>query len=671
MSNKGIYLLILLSIWGLHRAYGQEVEDELNQLETLPIEEVSENQSIDDDRFIYEYEDLRNSRMDINKAKEVDLVKIPFLSPIQISDILLYRTKYGDFISKYELQVIPSLDSTTIQYLVYIFNFDKNRESIVPAKGRAFTYWYSTNPQQSGFTDHKYLGSRIKNSNRIRYSNAKYALGICTEQDQGEQFLFGSSQAGQDHLVGFFQKKFKTGIFQDFILGNFSVQIGQGLSMWQRFALNNANGSSFIKRSSSTFSPFVSVREYNYMRGIATSMVSGKNKIDLWASYRKLDATIQEDTSDLSTFIDNFALTGLHRTQTEYEKRMNIGELHAGVQYSRDIHPNLSISVYGHMTKYDQVISPDDNYYSYYRFAGDQDIFTGASYSYRNAFWNIFGEFAVQNFQNWATNLGMIYSVNRKLDFAVYGMFQSPEYQSRYGNSYLQKNTTPNNQLYFGIDFYPRYKSMFSFFTNHIQYKQFRYLLPAYTEEWQNGITYKRSFSKKESMYIRYTSRLYPRYDNNDILKSIDYKNQHQFKIRYKKSFGKKLTWTQALYYSYLKNENVEEQNFGFAITQEFTYNLGFNTRFKIRLAYFENDNFLNRIYTFEPNIPYQYSLRFFNGKGYQLIFNIKQKITSNSTLYARFFTETQPGKNSIGSGFEETLGPTERNFSVMYQLNF
>ncbi len=670
MFVRHTYLLISLLLL-LSTVVSAQTEEELQQLEALPIEEATENLSIEDDRFIYEYEDLRDQNMDINKASENDLSKIPFLSPVQISDILIYRQKMGNFISKYELQVVPSLDSITIQYLVYIFNFDKNREQISEARGRFFTYWYTTTPEQEGFKTGKYLGSRIKNTNRVRYTNDKYSVGLCTESDQGERFLFGNNQLGADHLVGFIQKKFKKGLFTDLIVGNYSIQLGQGLAMWQRFALNNANGSSFIKRSSSTFSPFVSVREYNYMRGVATSMQIGKTLIDLWGSYRPLDATVQEDTSDQSIFINNFSTTGLHRTQNEYDKRMKIDELNVGLQVTNQIHNNLKLSLYAHSSKYSEPIKPNDNYYSRYRFSGDQNTFLGMSYSYRNSFWNFFGEFTVQNFDNWATNLGMIYSVNRKLDFAVYGMFQSPEFQAIYSNSYLQKNNTPNNQIYLGIDFYPKYKSMISFFTNHIQYKQFRYLLPEYTEEWQNGITYKRNFSKQESLYLRYTSRLYPRYDNTAILKSVEYKNQHQFKIRYRKSVSKKLVWTQAVYYSYLKNETKDQKNFGFAITQEFSWDISYNTRLKLRLAYFENDDFLNRIYTFEPNIPYQYSLRFFNGKGNQFILNLKQKLTKNSSLYARLFTETQPGRSTLGSSYEETLGPTERNFSVMYQLNF
>ncbi len=669
MYTKILYLTSLLALCSL--ATLAQTEEELQQLETLPIEETAEDMSIEDDRFIYEYEDLRAQRMNINKATETDLAKIPFLSPVQISDILLYRQKFGDFISKYELQVVPSLDSTTVQYLVYIFNFDQENQTISEARGTFFTYWYGTSPTQEGFHKNKYLGMQYKNTNRIRYTNDKYAVGLCTESDQGEQFLFGDNQWGADHLVGFFQKKFKRGIVKDLIVGNYSVQIGQGLTMWQRFALNNANGSAYIKRSSTTFSPFVSVREYNYMRGVATSLQLGQTQIDLWGSYRPLDASLQEDTTDVGLFFNNFVNTGLHRTESEYAKRMKINELNTGFQIKNQIHKNLALGLYGHYSKYSETLAPEDKYYARYRLAGDQNSYLGMNYAYRNAFWNLFGEFAVQNFSNWASNLGMIYSVSRKLDFALYTMIQSPKYESIYGNSYLQKNNVPQNQFYLGIDFYPKYKSQFSFFTNHIRYHQFRYLLPDYTEEWQNGLTYRRRFSKKEELYLRFTSRLYPRYDNQNVLKSIDYKNQHQFKVRFRKSIDKKLIWTQAVYYSYLKNESLEQQNFGFAITQEFTWNLSYNTRLKFRVAYFENDDFLKRNYTFEPNIPYQYSLRFFNGKGYQFIINLKQKVTKNSTLYARFFTETQPGRSSFGSSYEETLGPTERNFSVMYQYNF
>ncbi len=663
MKIRLLYLLAFLAIQPTLLA-----QEELEVLEALPIDESLDQTSIEDDRFIYELEELQGMRMDINKATESDLRKLPFLSPIQIQDILHYRSQFGDFVSRYELQAVGSLDSASVRYLDYIFSFDG--EEVAESRGRAFSYWYYPMPKNAALRDGKFLGSGFKNSNRIRYSSSRLAYGLCAEQDIGEPFRIDSQQWGFDHLVGFFQKKNPDKLLSQILVGNFTLQLGQGLSIWQRFAMNNAAGSVFIKRASEVLVPFVSVAEYNYNRGIGLTLQEGRWQANIWGSYKPMDASLKLDTNQYSYF-ENFNNTGLHRTQSEIDRRMVLKERNIGAQFSYQNEKGLRLSGYALQLHYDRPIIPSEDYYAWYRLRGRDFMYAGMDFSYYLKSWHSFGELCALNGKQWAVNWGNILSVDRKLDIALYAMLQSDRFQSIYGNGFLQRNNTPQNQIYLGMDFYPKYKTKISVFSNFVRYQQFRYLLPDYTQEWQQGISFRTRIKRNVKIRLRYTSRLYPRYESSDDLKTIDYKNQHQFKLAISKEYSRKFQTQSNLYYSYLQSKELRTSSYGFALTQSFIYSPWFSTRFKLRLAYFHNREFLNRIYTFEPNIPYQYSLYFFNGRGYQIILNLKQKLSKKSSLYLRYLLEVQPGRTSLGSGYTQTEGPATSDFSLMYQWSF
>ena len=76
---------------------------------------------------------LNNHPIDLNRADYSDLQSIPFLSETEILQIINYRDKYGQFLSRYELFLIGDLDSSKVELFlpfVRIVHHTDNRDSL-------------------------------------------------------------------------------------------------------------------------------------------------------------------------------------------------------------------------------------------------------------------------------------------------------------------------------------------------------------------------------------------------------------------------------------------------------------------------------------------------------------------------------------------------------------
>ena len=82
------------------------------------LENVTENnadQETEDDTYLQEMMQLGLNPVNLNAADENDLNELKVLSPIQIENMLRYRSILGNLLSIYEVQAIPGWDLQTIR----------------------------------------------------------------------------------------------------------------------------------------------------------------------------------------------------------------------------------------------------------------------------------------------------------------------------------------------------------------------------------------------------------------------------------------------------------------------------------------------------------------------------------------------------------------------------
>ncbi|TAL48728.1 MAG: helix-hairpin-helix domain-containing protein, partial [Chitinophagaceae bacterium] len=316
------------------------------QLENLTDADQSETE---DDSYLQQLEQFRKNPVNLNEADENDLKELRILSGLQIQNFLLYRKLFGKFISIYELQAIPSWDISTIKKLLPFIIVDDalsiNEEFSKRLKngGQTLLIRFSQVLEKSkGFdeatTGTKYLGSpqKIFFRYRFQYKNL-LQYGLVGDKDAGEQFFKGAQNKGFD-FYSFHLFARKLGAVQSLALGDFTVNMGQGLIQWQSLAFGKSVDLMNIKRQSSVLRPYNSAGEFNFHRGAGITIKKGKIETTVFASIRKLSANFVADTVSNEEFISSFLNSGYHRTESEVADRNKLRQLAFGgnVMYKAD-----------------------------------------------------------------------------------------------------------------------------------------------------------------------------------------------------------------------------------------------------------------------------------------------------------------------------------------------
>src|SRR5205085_8420550 len=90
--------------------------------------------------------------------------------------------------------------------------------------------------------------------------------GITGEKDAGEEFFKGS----QIQVFDFYSAHFflhNPGMIRTLALGDYTVNMGQGLIQWQGLAFKKGTDITGIKRQSAVLRPYNSAGEVNFHRG--------------------------------------------------------------------------------------------------------------------------------------------------------------------------------------------------------------------------------------------------------------------------------------------------------------------------------------------------------------------------------------------------------------------
>ena len=90
-----------------------------------------------------------------------------------------------------------------------------------------------------------------------------------------------------------------------------------------------------------------------------------------------------------------------------------------------------------------------------------------------------------------------------------------------------------------------------------------------------------------------------------------------------------------------------------------------------IRLQYFETDGYNSRLYAYENDVLYSYSIPVFYDKGYRYYLNINYDINKKITIWAKLAQTLFSARQTVGSGLDEIPGnqKTEVKLQLRYQF--
>ena len=604
---------------------------------------------------------FKSHPINLNRAKKEDLSDLLILNDIQINNLLKHREKNGYLISIYELQSIEGFDLATIRKImpfVYVsdnFNsaFFSTKEMFKDGKHELVFRFQRILEKQSGYfipdsltklkkPNSYYLGdpNRLFARYRFQYNN-NVSVAISGEKDPGEQFFKGTQQHGFDFYSGHIAIR-NIKFIKSLVIGDYQATFGQGLTLWQGFAFGKSASPMNIKRYETGIKPYYSFDENRFFRGAAGTFRIKHFELTGLASYKKIDAnsTLTDTLSNGEVDVigvSSLELGGLHNTNALIKDKGSITQTLFGGNIAYN-NRSLHVGVTAQNMNLSAELLRASNIYNQFDFQGKSNFVGGLDYNFvfRNA--NLFGEYSMSANGGNAFCQGVLIALDPKLIFSAHYRHFDRNFQNLYGNA-ISENTSPQNEqsLYLGLE-----AKIFKALTFSIYLDQYQFIwLKSGVSSPSNGrdifaqLNY--TPNKKVDMYIRFRHRT--KYENttednlyNYIIPYVQYNYRYNLSAQLSPSIKIK----SRIEYTHV-DKSIANSEDGVALVQDIIFkSMKQPISFTLRYAVFDTKGYDSRVYAYENDILYSYSVPALYYKGQRAYVMINWDITRKFEIWIR-----------------------------------
>ncbi|MDR2383710.1 MAG: helix-hairpin-helix domain-containing protein [Prevotellaceae bacterium] len=632
------------------------------------------------EQLVEHYTHLAENPVNINDTAAVEeLEQLLILTDFQIFSIIEYIKEFGLMMSVHELSLVPGFDDETVMRISpFVTTAVAQKQSFKPSfkdmltKGRNTLLMRSTKTLETreGYIRNdpelqRYEGSPFSFLTRYKYKYGnKLQIGITADKDAGEEFFKGSNRQGFD-FYSFHLMLNDRGHLKKLLVGDFRANFGQGLALWNNFAFGKSGDVHSIKRRNNGFSAYSSTDEVTYMRGIASSWQFGYWDISPFVSYRKVDATMEgEGYTSLSA-------TGMHRTSNEIARKNALSETVAGINagYGKTFWRVGATALYGRYGAEDyRDIRP------YNKFALHKPENANFAVDYRAIIKNIslFGEAAISSNGGKALLAGITADVNHWLQFSsLYRNYQT-YYQAVYANAFGENSSTANEQgLYLGLSVLPHKNWKLSAFFDSYSFPWLRYGIDSPSSGWDYLVQANYTPSKDFDMRIKVQCDKAMKNVSDNALVVAQNVERTRVLLQATYSLSPELSMGSRFAFGFF-NPEMQAAEKGFLMSQDVKYKMkNIPLSFVLRYAIFDTDSWNTRLYVYESDILYAFSIPAYYDRGCRYYLNIGYKIADTVQLWFRISQTYYFEKDEISSGLSAIEGNRQTDAKLQLQIKF
>jgi hypothetical protein len=594
----------------------------------------------DYESIVTELENLRNNPVNLNNAQITELERFWFLNDFQVQSLLDYRKSVGQIQSIYELNYVFGFSEKIIDLLGPLVVIGENQfsDSVQVQKTKSWneillrTTWKNN-------SNKSYKGSPVQLYSRLK-GNTGNKINYCllAEKDAGEEFAHGSNGAGFDFYSGFLQFNSKS-VFKNIIVGDYRARAGQGLLIWNGYSTGKSAAILSLCKRNQGISGNASKDEYNFLRGVAT-VASYKNlSLTLFASDKQLDGSLDSVENTLGLY--SISTIGYHRTNTEILRKGNIREQLFGSMMN--LHANrVNLGLNWLHTQYEYPFLPSDEPYKLHSFTGK--TCNGVSADYRFLFQKIqfYGEAALSN-NSIATLHGINFLVSSKFNGTLFYRNYPVSYYSPYSNT-ISENTSAANEkgVFAGFSWQTPWELFITAYSDIYSFPWLSYYAnqPIQGKETTAEINFSPVAGIELVLRYHFEQKGKNYYNESDALNRInDFQKQNlRIQGRFPLSETSKLTTRFEWCQSGFTNINY---NKGYLVFTDFNFQPLKSTSMSCRYTFFNIEDFDARIYAYESDVLYSFSVPSYSGNGQKIYLVIKHQFGDNLTAWLRYeFTQ-------------------------------
>ncbi len=606
--------------------------------------------------------------LNLNTATQEELRQLHLLTEFQIFSLTDYIRENGELLSIFELQLVYGFDPDLITRLLPFVNLSsQNTKSgkLFGSRTRlkqllVFRTGVDGNTK-SGFIPDTSGRSDFQGDNRalmLRYEAgiSNIGFGFTMDQDAGESFHTESRKFVPDFNSAYLEYRSR-GALKKIVVGDYRVSWGQGLVLG---GYGTRKGTQVLISPVTTgIKKYSSAGENDFFRGVAGSWEWGNFNIDLFASRMRTDAGLHFPDNDSlqDSYFTSPDASGLHRTQSELSKKDAVKSSCLGAH----THFRRGNYVWG-LSYLNQQFS--------HTWVRNSTAYTGETFESGTNLQNfatdfkaslgkasVFGELAADTKGRMALFGGVLAELHPLVKVSMVYRNYKPDYLALRSSGFGESQGTKNEKGYYlGLQLYPWKYLKAELYADH-------YSFP----------------------FLRYTST--SPYSGNDYLLNLSFYPTREFtlaiRLRYEKTRERStstITGIPAMETvqkggSRLELNYVMSKNLKLKSRIEFSYyqvvresmSIGFYSghdmsfasnsqkyRLWLRYAVFDIPGWDNRIYAYENDVLYSFSVPAFNSRGSRFIIMGKAELLPGLELNLRYAITQFQGIRTWGSGSDE-----------------
>ncbi|OLY93590.1 Helix-hairpin-helix motif-containing protein [Cnuella takakiae] len=637
---KRWYIILMLGLACLSLA-AQEVPPNLGQqLENL----AALSDVAPDETLLLQLQYRQRHPLNLNTASADELKLFPFLSPLLIEQLLRYRSLAGPLVAVHELQAVPGWEPSLIRSLLpYITvtapeSWASWRQRLASGAHLLQIRWGRSFPKTEDYGQSE-AGSFAGDPNQllVRYlyrhpQGLQY--GVVADKDAGET-LAKKGRSSPD-FTSFHLFARPKGWLKALALGDFTTNIGQGLVQWQALAFGKGPEVLAIKRQGPVLRPYASAGELYFLRGAGLTIGRGHWEATFFGARQKTDA-ITGMGNEGTAVITSFPTSGLHRTASEYASRRSVRQTVAGavVQYrSGAFYAGLNGLLYGYALPIEKQAEP----YNLYAPAGTRfgNAGTDFSYTFRNL--HLFGEAALDYKRNIALVQGAVLSLRPQVDLSLLARHLPAGYTALVPNVFAETGSATNEQgWYMGMQVRLPHRIRMQAYADLYRWPwlRFRVAAPGAGSDYLLQVQVQPQRGSEGLLLLRSENKP-ANYLPADAAVPIVLGRHRQ---------SARLQWSHALSNRWqlrCRAEGVAARLGSFAPTHGFLFFSDLQYRpprwvtADLRLCWFDAADANARIFAYEQDVLYSYSIPGFVGKGWRGYINMRLKAGKDLDVWMR-----------------------------------
>ncbi len=638
---------------------------------------------------------LLETPLDVNREPLDPLLEAGLLSAAEKQAIEVHLLRHGDLLSLYELQAIEILDLETIRRILPLITIQRDLDDYnVPLSGMLMEgkneiqfQWRrfielqkgSIVPPDSSSSPFTGRPGRVLFRYRHTYEN-RFSFGLTAEKDPGEPFFKGKNKTGFDfYSFHIFLQGYRKWA-KEIAIGDYRVSLGQGLIHTSGFGTGKGSLVTQIKKNAPGIRPSRSSNESDFLRGAAaTFRLKNHLEIGLFASVRNRDASIRTDTStaargsiEITNSFTSLNGSGLHRTTTELKNKNTVRHTFTGarIQYAN---PVLRLNLNAVQHRFDAELRRGNRLYQ--RFRPHGKIFSNFSidYSMHMRFFTFFGETALDGRGHIALVSGLQFSPHRNVQAAMLYRRYPKEFHAPVSDPFSETGQSANESGYYlGIEMRPAVSWKISAYMDVWQHPWLRYQADAPSSGSEQLIRIEYQKKRRWSVYAHFRREMKQRNDPSPEARTNVLSWQRKIQVRGHIAYRvtPSLEMRNRLEFSAYRLGNNPVRK-GMLMFHDVIFKpMGSPLSGTMRFALFDTDGYDARIYAYENDVIYQFSVPPYSDRGIRYYVNLRYRGIRDLTLELRYARLELLNRATVGSGLNEIAANhrTEIKLQVIYR---